>query len=134
MTDPVYAVEPGLEAAEFGDLLIRSTLAERRPKAAERQARMLAGANLIVTARIDGRLVGVARSLTDFAYCCYLSDLAVDAGLQRGGIGRGLIERTQAEAGPECSLILLSAPAAMEYYPKVGFRAAGNCFVIDRER
>src|SRR5262245_10572440 len=113
MDSIVYALSPSLEAAEFVDVLVRSTLAERRPVSdLGRMARMLAHADLIVTARTEaGLLVGVARSITDFSYCTYLSDLAVDVAFQRRGIGRELIRRTREAAGPETSLVLLSAPA-----------------------
>lgn len=128
-----YDIEPELTVAEFVDVMRRSTLADRRPlEDPERVGRMLGNADLIVTARRDGLLIGVSRAVTDFAYCCYLSDLAVDAAVQRGGIGRELIRRTHEAAGLECSLILLSAPAAMAYYPHVGMRHAQNCFVFDR--
>ena len=133
----VYAVENDLDPDEFVDVLRRSTLAERRPlDDPERVARMCAHANLIVTARDgDGLLVGVSRSVTDFALCCYLSDLAVDETLQRAGIGRELIRRTHVEAGgDEILLLLLSAPAAMDYYPKVGFEPMTNAFAIRPDR
>jgi ribosomal protein S18 acetylase RimI-like enzyme len=95
---------------------------------------MFANANLIVSAWHDGVLVGVARGLTDHSYCCYLSDWAVDKAYQQQGIGDALLKQTRQALGPEVSLILLSAPAAMGYYPKVGFTAADNAFVIKRER
>lgn len=114
--------EPTLTVEEFRAVLVESTLGERRPvDRPETLAKMLAHANLIVTARAAGRLVGVARSLTDFAYCCYLSDLAVARSLQRQGLGRRLIEATLAELEPGAKLILLAAPAAVDYYAKVGF-------------
>lgn len=99
-----------------------------------RIAKMLAHANLVISAWDGDRLVGVCRALTDFSYCCYLSDLAVDAAYQKHGIGRALVERTQALVGDEVSLILLSAPGAMSYYPKLGFTLADNGFVIRRQR
>lgn len=132
-----YQVENDLDPNEFVDVLRRSTLAERRPlDDPERVARMCAHANLIVTARDgDGLLVGVSRSVTDFALCCYLSDLAVDTSLQRSGIGRELIQRTHAAAGgEEILLLLLSAPAAMDYYPKVGFEPLATAFAIQPDR
>ncbi|SDC65004.1 Acetyltransferase (GNAT) domain-containing protein [Shouchella lonarensis] len=95
---------------------------------------MLDAASLCITAWDGDRLVGVARSLTDFAYCCYLSDLAVDVDYQKDGVGRQLLEQTRESIGAECSLILLSAPEAMGYYPKVGFEQAENAFVMKRER
>ena len=95
---------------------------------------MFASPNLVLSAWIEGRLVGLSRSLTDYAYCCYLSDLAVVKEYQGLGIGRELVKRTQAVIGDEVSLILLSAPDAMSYYSKLGFEAATNAFVIRRKR
>lgn len=99
-----------------------------------RIARMFAAPSLVISAWNDGRLVGVSRSLTDYSFCCYLSDLAVDKALQGRGIGTELIRRIRAAIGEEVSLILLSAPGAMEYYPAVGFQQAENAFVIRRKR
>ena len=98
-----------------------------------RIARMFANANLVISAW-DGLRLGVSRALTDFSYCCYLSDLAVDADYQRRGIGQELLRRTQSLAGDEVTLILLSAPGAMAYYPKVGLAQADNAFVLRRKR
>ena len=97
-----------------------------------RIARMFAAPCLLLSAWVDGELVGLARSLTDHAYCCYLSDLAVDQQYQGLGIGKELVRRTQAIIGDEVSLILLSAPDAMAYYPALGFEAAANAYVIRR--
>jgi GNAT superfamily N-acetyltransferase len=128
-----YAIEPGLLAEEFIDVLCRSTLAERRPvDRPEIIAGMLANADLIMTARLDEQLVGVARSLTDFSYCTYLSDLAVDEAYHRRGIGRELIRRSHDAAGRHTTLILLSAPAAQDYYPHIGMRQHDSCWVVDR--
>ena len=99
-----------------------------------RIARMFAAPSLVISAWQNGRLVGVSRSLTDYSYCCYLSDLAVDKAVQGRGVGRELIDRTRAIIGDEVSLILLSAPGAMSYYPAVGFQQADNAFVIRRKR
>lgn len=105
----------------------------RRPTAdLDRIGRMLSNANLIVTAWLNNKLVGIARSVTDFSYCCYLSDLAVASSVQNKGIGRHLIEETRKAAGPEAMLLLLSAPGAMHYYPKNGFSKAENAFFIPR--
>lgn len=98
-----------------------------------RIARMFAAPSLVISAWHGDRLVGVSRSLTDHAYCCYLSDLAVDKDYQKQGIGQALIARTQAVIGDEVSLILLAAPGAMSYYPAVGFEQADNAFVIRRK-
>lgn len=100
----------------------------------ERIQKMLDHANLILTAWDHNRLVGIARALTDFSYCCYLSDLAVDKDYQKSGIGKELIERIRKIIGEEVALILLSAPSAMDYYPKVGFDKVDNGFIIRRKR
>jgi predicted N-acetyltransferase YhbS len=99
-----------------------------------RIARMFAAPSLVISAWRDGRLVGVSRSLTDYAYCCYLSDLAVDKTVQGKGVGRELVRRTQVAVGDEVSIILLSAAGAMSYYPTIGFQKADNAFVIRRKR
>ena len=128
-----YGLEPGLSPLEFTDLLIRSTLAERRPvDRPEVIAAMLSNADVVLTARAEGRLVGIARAVTDFSYCTYLSDLAVDVAHQGRGIGRELIRRTHEAAGLQTSLILLAAPKARTYYPHIGMRPHDSCWIIDR--
>jgi len=130
-----YEVEPNLSAHEFIDVLEASTLATRRPVSDRpRIEGMLAHADLIISARVGPRLVGVARSVTDFHYCCYLSDLAVDVRSQRQGIGTRLIRETQDRLRPTCRLLLLSAPAAVEYYPKVGFERHPEAWTLPRGR
>ena len=127
----IYTIEEHLEADEFIEVLKESGLAERRPvKDRARIEKMLANANLIVTARLNGKLIGVARSLSDFAYCTYLSDLAVSLEHQRKGIGKELIRFTKETAG-EAKLILLSAPAAVDYYPRIGMKKHNHCFLLD---
>ncbi|MBB5394710.1 GNAT family N-acetyltransferase [Mucilaginibacter sp. AK015] len=127
----VYQRELTLNADEFIDVLNRSTLAERRPvDDAERIKNMLQNANLIVTARLDGKLIGLSRALTDFAFCTYLSDLAVDQAYQRSGIGVRLIAETKKHS-PKAKLILLAAPAAVNYYPKTGMTNFTHCFLLD---
>ena len=98
----------------------------------DRIARMYASSNLVITAWDGETLVGVARSLTDFCYCCYLSDLAVRKEYQKLGIGKRLIRETKEKIGDQTMLLLLSAPAAMEYYPAVGFQEVKNAFIINR--
>lgn len=133
MADPTYRIEPGLGAEEFIDVLVRSTLAERRPVADIDAIRgMLRHADVIATARVDGRLVGVSRAITDFHYCTYLSDLAVDEAHQGRGIGRELIRRTHEAAGTRTTLILVAAPGARTYYPHVGLTPHDSCWVIPR--
>jgi|SRR5271166_5061303 len=131
----VYRLEsyPELRPEEFLDLLERSTLAERRPvNEAETVRGMIVHADVIVTARSGGLLVGISRAITDFHYCTYLSDLAVDESWQRRGIGRELIRRTHEAAGLHTTLILLSAPKARTYYPHVGLVAHDSCWMIPR--
>ena len=99
-----------------------------------RIAKMYHNSNLIITAWHGEKLVGVARSLTDFCYCCYLSDLAVSQAYKKAGIGKALIAATRNHLGDEVTLILLSAPAAMEYYPKAGFDAIQNGLIIPRKK
>ena len=116
---------------EFIDVLKRSTLGERRPvDERERIAAMLKHADILCTAWDGDKLVGVARSVTDFEYCCYLSDLAVDEAYQRMGIGKGLIRETKARLGPKAFIVLLSAPKAEGYYPKIGFEAHCSAWVM----
>lgn len=130
----IYAREDWLAADEYIDVVNKSGL--NRPVADRgRIERMLAHANLIITARQEGRLVGFARSLTDFCFCCYLSDLAVDRACQGQGIGRRLIEETRTAAGgPLTTTLLLSAPTAMTYYEGIRMPKAENCFLYRRER
>ncbi|MCX7797640.1 MAG: GNAT family N-acetyltransferase [Melioribacter sp.] len=99
----------------------------------ERIQKMYANSNLIISAWDKEKLVGIARSLTDFCYCCYLSDLAVRYEYQRMGIGKKLIDLTKEKIGEKTMLLLLSAPNAMEYYPKLGFKKAENAFIIPRK-
>lgn len=132
MAEILYAVEPSLAAGEFIDVLKRSTLAERRPvDRPDAIAGMLAHADLIVTARDrTGLLVGISRAITDYSYCTYLSDLAVDEAFQGRGIGRELIRRTHEAAGRHTTLILLAAPKAETYYPHIGMQPHHSCWRI----
>jgi GNAT superfamily N-acetyltransferase len=129
----VYAVEPELTADEFIAVLTASTLSERRPVTDfRRMQQMLDAADVIVTARFHGRLVGISRALTDFCYCTYLADLAVDASSQKRGIGRELIRRTHEAAGLNTMLILLAAPRAESYYPHIGMEQHHSCWTLPR--
>jgi GNAT superfamily N-acetyltransferase len=129
----VYAYEPDLSAEDFRAVLVASTLAKRRPvHDLARLDAMLRHADIVATARDDGRLVGVSRAVTDYSYCCYLSDLAVDAAWQGQGVGRRLIEETHRKAGPRTTLILVAAPAAESYYPHIGMRQHPSCWTIPR--
>ena len=130
----LYAREDYLGADEYIDIVRKSGLV-RPIEDRGRVERMLAHANLIITARQDGRLVGFARSLTDFCFCCYLSDLAVDKACQGQGIGRRLIEETRiAAGGPTTTTLLLSAPGAITFYQGIKMPQADNCFVYRRQK
>lgn len=125
-----YQVENNLSVEEFCAVLNESTLGERRPiDNSATMKKMVENAALIITARIDGKLVGVARSISDFVYCTYLSDLAVAVDFQKMGIGKELIRQTKMTI-PKGKLILLSAPAAVDYYPKIGMSKHEHCFYI----
>jgi len=116
---------------QFVELLQASGLAARRPvDDPDCIAGMLADADLLISAWDDGRLVGVARSVTDFSYCCYLSDLAVDQTCQRHGVGVELIRQTRSRLQPTCMLLLLSAPSADHYYPHIGFSRHESAWLV----
>ena len=127
-----YQLEPSLSADEFIGVLQRSTLAERRPvHDHERIELMLRNADVIVTARASEVLVGVSRAITDFSFCTYLSDLAVDIEFQKLGIGRELIARTHEAAGRVTRLVLLAAPNARSYYPHIGMLPHDSCWMLE---
>lgn len=97
-----------------------------------RIAKMYENSNLIVTAWDDHKLVGVSRSITDWAWSCYLADLAINEDYKKAGIGKKLIELTKEKVGDESIVLLLSVPTAMEYYPKVGMQKVENGFILNR--
>ncbi|WP_338699633.1 MULTISPECIES: GNAT family N-acetyltransferase [unclassified Bradyrhizobium] len=135
MDEILYAREPSIGIDEFIEVLRQSSLGERRPLTdTERMERMIANANLIVTARKGHTLIGVSRALTDFAYCCYLADLAVDRRHQGHGIGKRLIAETRRYAGPESMCLLLSAPDSIGFYKSIGMPQPDNAFLYKRER
>ena len=117
-----YSTDAPVNVLQVIDLYNRSTLGERRPvDKPEVFQGMIDNASIFVTAWDDKKLVGIARSLSDFVYVTYLSDLAVDENYQQQGIGKKLIALTQAETSPECMMVLLAAPKANDYYSKLGF-------------
>jgi N-acetylglutamate synthase-like GNAT family acetyltransferase len=99
----------------------------------DRIQKMFENSNLIVTAWDKEVLVGVARSITDWVWACYLSDLAVKDEYKKEGIGKELIRLTKEKVGKQSMVLLLSVPTAMEYYPKVGFKKQDSSFIMDRE-
>jgi len=126
-----YRLGNGLNLDEVIALYEASTLGERRPIAERhRMAAMLKNANLVVSAWEGSLLVGISRALSDFSYVTYLSDLAVRVSHQRIGIGKELIRQTQKAGGPQTRVILLSAPAATSYYPRVGFTQHPSAWML----
>jgi len=126
-TDTIPAIDKIID-------LYRSSGLNRPIEDNDRIARMYANSNLIVTAWDKETLVGISRSLTGFCFCCYLSDLAVKKEYQKHGLGKKLIDLTREEIGAQTTLLLLSAPTAMGYYPKVGFQKIENGFIINRTK
>ena len=130
----IYAREDFLAADEYIDVVRKSGL-NRPVDDRSRVERLLAHSNLFVTARQDGKLVGFARSLTDFCFCCYLSDLAVDKACQGQGIGKRLIEETRTAAGGALTTtLLLSAPTAVSFYQGMKMPQADNCYLYRRQQ
>lgn len=120
-----------LDVREVLEVYRLSGLGERRPIEDEKLfTDMVRNANLIVVCRVDGKLVGIARSISDFSYVTYLSDIAVTREYQRSGIGRALIDATRQEA-PRAKIVLLSAPVATEYYPHIGFSLHNSAWVLN---
>jgi len=129
-----YKLNPTITPKEFIEVLKNSTLGERRPIDDIATIKgMIENSNLIVTALIDNKLIGIARAVTDFNYCCYLSDLAVDTKYQKKGIGKQLISKIQEQLNDKCKIILLSAPDAKEYYPKIGFTQHHSAWTLARD-
>ena len=133
--DIEYKINTPVTTEQFIELLKRSTLAERRP--INNYAcidGMINNSNLMISAWNNDKLIGIARSVTDFHYACYLSDLAVDKQHQKSGIGKKLQAITQQQLGPECKLILIAAPDANTYYEHIGFTNNERCWVLNRNQ
>ena len=138
-----YQINTPITPFQFIEVLKKCSLGERRPIDSPFVMKgMLDNANLLVTAWVseaheeavndsesNKTLIGVARCVTDFSYCCYLSDIAVDEAYQNQGIGKSMIKKIEQQLPPSCKIILLSAPQASEYYPKIGFTKHENAWV-----
>lgn len=125
-----YRTGNDIDLDEMIEVYVDSTLGERRPVADRaRMGRMLQDADLVITAWDQNLMVGISRCVTDWVYCTYLSDLAVRADYQGQGIGKELVRLTR-EATPDASVILLSAPAAVDYYPKIGMTRHESAWVL----
>jgi ribosomal protein S18 acetylase RimI-like enzyme len=126
-----YRNEPGLKAEQLSELFGKSGI--RRPiEDFPRLQKMIDNADLTITAWDKEKLVGIARAITDYSYCCYLSDLAVDSDYQGQGIGSELVRQIKAAIGEEAALLLVSAPEAVGFYPKIGMESIDNGFIIKR--
>lgn len=131
MSTITYRRGNDLDLDEVIDLYLASTLGARRPMDdREIVADMIRHANLVITAWDGDLLVGISRSLTDFTYVAYLADLAVRESHQRQGIGKEMVRRTQEAMGPRSSIILLAAPAAVEYYARIGFTHHDSAWIL----
>lgn len=128
-----YKINAPLRAAQVSELFISSGI-KRPVDDLERIQSMIDHADVTITAWDGEQLVGIARAITDFSYCCYLSDLAVCKKFQKQGIGKQLVERLRDHLGEQVSFVLLSAPSAMEYYPGIGFEKTDKAFIIPRVR
>jgi predicted N-acetyltransferase YhbS len=126
-----YIESPNVSPSEVASLY-RSSGIRRPVDDLPRLETMLKHANLVVGAYMDGHLIGLARALTDFSYCCYLSDLSVAKEFQHSGVGCQLIDRVRARIGTQSMLLLLASPEAMAYYPKIGFENVANGWIIKR--
>jgi GNAT superfamily N-acetyltransferase len=129
----IYKDDAQITSAQAIELYVRSTLGERRPiDNPQTFAAMLKNANLMVSAWDGEKLVGISRSLTDFAYVAYLADLAVDQEYQRQGIGKKLIEETKIRLGPHCMIVLMAAPKANDYYQHIGFEHNPRAWMLKK--
>lgn len=129
-----YKINAPVSTDQFIELLRQSTLSDRRPIEDRKcMEGMVTNSNLMVTAWADEVLVGIARSITDFHYACYLSDLAVHKKYQRCGIGKKLQIKTQEQLGLKCKLILIAAPVANSYYDHIGYTNNPRCWILNRE-
>jgi ribosomal protein S18 acetylase RimI-like enzyme len=129
-----YKINAEITTQQFIDLLVKSTLGERRPVQDKTcMAGMLKNSNLVVSAWKNETLIGIARSMTDFHYACYLSDLAVHQDFQKQGIGKQLQNLTRQQLQSRCKLILISAPTANAYYEKIGFTSSPRCWTLSQD-
>ncbi len=128
-----YKVNTKIEPHQLAEIFQASGI-KRPVEDLNRLKNMLDNSNLIITAWDGDKLVGLARALTDFSFCCYLSDLAVDKEYQQKGIGHELVDEVEKQIGDECNIVLLAAPESIEYYPKIGFDKCGNAYIIPRKK
>ena len=130
-----YSSERQITAEMFIQILKDSTLAERRPVGdLTRITTMLLNADILITAWDNEKLVGISRAISDFAFCTYVSDLAVHVNYQHKGIGKKLLDETRKKSGGKGAFFLFAAPKAHDYYPHIGFDLSNRCFTLPENR
>ena len=132
MSTIIYKSNEDITAEQLSQVF-RTSGIKRPVDDLSRLQKMLDNGDILITAWDGDQLVGIARSITDYSYCCYLSDLAVNKNYQSLGIGKELVRQTQLHISEEVALILLSSPIAMEFYPHIGFKKVENGFIIPRQ-
>jgi len=133
MMDIRYLESKDIRAKDLATVFQKSGI-NRPYEDLDRMQRMIDNCDLLITAWIGEKMIGVARALTDYSYCCYLSDLAVEAEYQKLGIGKKLVDIVRERIGEECSLVLIAAPGAVDYYPRIGFEKSDKAYLIKRKK
>ena len=128
-----YSIDKNITAEQLA-LTFNDAGLERPTNDLQRMKSMIDHADVIVIARKGKKIIGVGRALTDYRFCCYLSDLAVIKSYQKQGIGKKIVEKLQSFLGEEVLLLLISVPEAIEYYPKIGFKQIDRAFWIQRTK
>ena len=128
-----FKVNEKVKPEEVSNLYIASGI-NRPVDDLKRIRRMIENADLNITAWKNDQLIGIARAITDYSFYCFLADLAVDEEFQGKGIGKNLVRILKKQLSEEVSIILLSSPIAMDYYPHIGFEKVKNCFAIKKTR
>ncbi len=132
MEGVTYKINEEIKVEDIISVLADSGI--NRPIAdTKRIEKMYKNSNLVISAWHNGKLIGIARSLTDWSFDTYLADLAVCKDFQHMGIGKKMIELTRREISDQSMLLLLAAPSAVEYYPKIGMEKIENSFIFRRK-
>jgi len=97
----------------------------------EQVEKLIAHSKLVVTARDNGKLVGIAFSITDFTSTCFISDLAVRPEYRRHGCGEELVTRSHELAGGEkVRLVSVSNSNTVDYFKTIGMEKCDDVFII----
>ncbi len=129
-----YRNDKKISVEQFIQVLNKSTLGERRPIDDEpRLQTMLDNADILITAWEGEKLIGISRAVSDFSFCTYVSDLAVDQDYQKKGIGKRLLDETRIKSGGRGAFLLLAAPKAHNYYPHIGFKLSDRCYFLSED-